>query len=139
MYEEYTDKQIVEMLKPKLEKLGWGDIDYLPETRKMIAAIYRSGYIRGQLGRSFIIGKERRKKIKWIPATRNNVYAGVKVRYVGFLHENYPECYPAKNIIGEVIGIIDPAGCIIQWPKGSTSLDDCWKAAWKELEVLVCE
>ena len=26
MYEQYTDKQIVEMLKPKLAKLGWGNV-----------------------------------------------------------------------------------------------------------------
>ena len=36
MYEQYTDKQIVEMLKPKLAKLGWGKDDdsiyHFPDT-----------------------------------------------------------------------------------------------------------
>lgn len=66
MYEQYTDKQIVEMLKPKLTKiLGDGMWDTALEHSEsgrnlieLIATIYRSAYIRGQLGRSFIIGEK---------------------------------------------------------------------------------
>lgn len=67
MYEQYTDKQIVEMLRPKLIKI-MGGMDGMLDTAlehseggrnliRIIATIYRSAYIRGQLGRSFIIGE----------------------------------------------------------------------------------
>ena len=64
MYEQYTDKQIVEMLVPKLNKAGiewnWGDVlvKYPERNKNMIkaiASIYRLSYDRGQLGLSFII------------------------------------------------------------------------------------
>ena len=64
MYEQYTDKQIVEMLVPKLKKAGiewnWGDVlvKYPERNKNMIkaiASIYRLAYARGQLGQSFII------------------------------------------------------------------------------------
>lgn len=64
MYEQYTDKQIVEMLVPKLNKAGiewnWGDVlvKYPERNKNMIkaiASIYRLAYARGQLGQSFII------------------------------------------------------------------------------------
>ena len=86
MYEQYTDKQIVEMLKPKLAKLGWGkDVDsiyHFPETCKMVATIYRSAYIRGQLGRSFIIGEKKAKE----PV--NTFKVGDKVKFLGFNTED---------------------------------------------------
>lgn len=61
MYEQYTDKQIVEMLMPKLAKPGWGNVasdELYPDTVEMIATIYRLAYTRGQLGWSFIIGEK---------------------------------------------------------------------------------
>ena len=72
MYEQYTDKQIVEMLRPKLTKIMDG-MDGMLDTAlehpdggrkliKLIATIYRSAYIRGQLGRSFIIGEKKEKE-----------------------------------------------------------------------------
>lgn len=71
MYEQYTDKQIVEMLRPKLTKIMDGmdgmldtALEYSEGGRnliKLIATIYRSAYIRGQLGRSFIIGEKKEK------------------------------------------------------------------------------
>ena len=72
MYEQYTDKQIVEMLVPKLTKavpeVSWDAIktnsDFHSVTNKMIATIYRSAYIRGQLGRSFIIGEKSQRTCK---------------------------------------------------------------------------
>lgn len=85
MYEEYTDEQIVEMLIPKMNKCSertkwdgliekpWGNADLF----KVVATIYRSGYIRGQLGRSFIIGE---KKKKWERQSKSNSKAGAKIR-----------------------------------------------------------
>lgn len=216
MYEQYTDKQIVEMLKPKLAKLGWGkDVDsiyYYPETCKMIATIYRSAYIRGQLGRSFIIGEKKAKepvntfkvgdKVKflgfniedeealtnrrffppvntigeivefgsnycivqwprgitcgdgvwgcrniylkkviehWVPATRDNVKAGSKVRMIDEgSHKSKPWRFPDVGIVGTVteVNIHSP---LVQWPKGSTSRTDEWYCNNTRLEVLLCE
>lgn len=159
MYEEYTDKQIVEMLKPKLEKLGWGNVvndDLYPDTCKMIASIYRSAYIRGQLGRNFIIGEKKPmqepvfwlkapdhflKKIeeRWIPATPVNIKKGDKVRMVDKdAHNSDPLCFPIAGTIGTVIGH-DFYDVYVQWPKGTTSSDDRWYSYYNRLEVLVCE
>lgn len=82
MYEQYTDEQILEMLIPEMNKCSeriswdglikqrWGNADLL----KTIATIYRSAYIRGQLGRSFIIGEPKQTE-HWVPATEGNVKA----------------------------------------------------------------
>lgn len=143
MYEQYTDKQIVEMLKPKLAKLGWGkDIDsiyHFPETCKMIATIYRSAYIRGQLGRSFIIGKPKQTE-HWVPATRDNVKVGSKVRFANEqLHERCPQYFPCKGTVGEVRTICKDGLCDVQWPKGTTSDMDWWVTKCEDLEALLCE
>lgn len=143
MYEEYTDKQIVEMLKPKLEKLGWGAVvnnDLYPDTIKMIATIYRSGYIRGQLGRSFIIGEKANTNKRWVSVDGDNIKEGDSVRYINEeIQKNNPNYYPAKDVVGKVIKVCVDLTCKIQWPKGSTSGDDRWYAAWSNLEVLAEE
>lgn len=128
MYEQYTDEQIVEMLKPKLTKLGWGkDVDsiyHFPETCKMIATIYRSAYIRGQLGRSFIIGEKKDKES--VPSFK----AGDKVKFLGLNIEDEKALinrrfYPPVNTIGKVVnpGLIY---CFIQWPDGTTTGNGTW-------------
>ena len=142
MYEQYTDEQIVEMLKPKLAKLGWGkDVDsiyHFPETCKMIATIYRSAYIRGQLGRSFIIGEPKQTE-HWVPATRDNVKVGSKVRMIdGETHRNSPWCFPDVGVVG-VVTELSYNNCKIQWPKGITTEDDRWWCNYERLEVLLCE
>lgn len=142
MYEQYTDKQIVEMLKPKLEKLGWGPtvshLERYPSTCKVIATIYRSAYIRGQLGRSFIIEQPKWTE-HWILATKDNVKVGSKVRMIdGEAHSVDPECNP---IIGTE-GTVEEIGsniCLVKWPKGTTSYDDKWYCTYEELEVLLYE
>lgn len=152
MYEQYTDKQIVEMLKPKLTKiLGDGMWDTALEHSEggrnlieLIATIYRSAYIRGQLGRSFIIGESKQTEPKcaerWVPVNGNNVKKGDSVRYIDKNgHKNNPEYFPAKDAVGKVIKVCSDLTCYIQWPKGSTSLDDSWCASWDNLEVLLCE
>ena len=209
MYEQYTDKQIVEMLKPKLAKLGWGkDVDsiyHFPETCKMIATIYRSAYIRGQLGRSFIIGEKMKrasdtvfqvgdgvklisrkgigkesnryyppigttgkvvelgsdfcfvqwpksirvwacpnhflKKVTehWVPATRDNVKIGSKVRMIDEeAHKNNPQWFPNVGTVGTIteVGV---SIHLIQWPKESTSRTDEWYCDDTRLEVWLCE
>ena len=151
MYEQYTDKQIVEMLVPKLEKLcpyyDWNN--YLNSEGyeawlHFVATLYKSGYIRGQLGRSFIIGEPKQTEPKcterWVPVNGNNVKKGDSVRYINELgHEKAPEYFPAKNVVGKVIKVCSNDNCYVQWPKGSTSQDDRWYASWGKLEVLVCE
>lgn len=152
MYEQYTDKQIVEMLKPKLTKiLGDGMWDTALEHSEggrnlieLIATIYRSAYVRGQLGRSFIIGEPKQSEPKcterWVPVNSNNVKKGDSVRYIGKNgHKNSREYYPAKDVVGKVIKVCSDLTCHIQWPKGSTSQNDRWYADWDNLEVLVCE
>lgn len=217
MYEQYTDEQIVEMLIPKMNKCSkrtkwdgliqkpWGNADLF----KVLATIYRSAYIRGQLGRSFIIGekKERdsdivfqvgdgvklinRKGIDkesnryyppigtvgkvvelgsdycfvqwpkgvtagdrvwacpnhclekvtehWVPATRDNVKVGDKVKMIdGEANIGYPCWFPVVGVVGVVteLGYND---CEVQWLKGTIIEAGGWWCNYKRLEVLVCE
>ena len=221
MYEQYTDKQIVEMLKPKLTKIMDGmdgilntALEYSESGRnliKLIATIYRSAYIRGQLGRSFIIGEKKDKesvssfksgdKVKflglsedealvgsqfyppvntvgevvevlssefcfvqwpkgavysngalscsnrflekviehWVPATKDNVKVGSKVRMIDEdCHNNYPRWFPIVETVG-IVKKLNSSNCNVQWPYGTTSRDDKWDCKYKRLEVLVCE
>ena len=135
MYEQYTDKQIVEMLKPKLVKLGWWDVDsiyHYPETCKMIATIYRSAYIRGQLGRSFIIGEKKTKGLL------NTFKVGDKVKFLGLDIEDKEALsnsrfYPPVNTIGEVVES-DLVYCFVCWPKGIIVGDGIWRCRNNYLE-----
>ena len=152
MYEQYTDKQIVEMLAPKLEKavpsVDWNMVIANAGCNwriiQAIGLVYRSAYIRGELGRSFIIGEPKQTEPKcterWVPVNSNNVKKGDSVRYIGKNgHKNSPEYYPAKDVVGKVIKVCSDLTCHIQWPKGSTSRNDRWYASWCNLEVLLCE
>ena len=66
MYEQYTDKQIVEMLVPKLKKavpeLNWDEYLKHPDSytiwNRLISVIYKSGYIRGQLVGVLLLGRK---------------------------------------------------------------------------------
>lgn len=216
MYEQYTDKQIVEMLGNKLEKLGYSTFannsKYYPNVCRLIATIYKSGYIRGQLGRSFIIGEKKAKepvntfkagdKVKflglniddeealhnrrfyppvntvgkvvesgliycvvrwpenitsgdgiwscrniylekvtehWVPATKDNVKAGSKVRMIDEgSHKSKPWRFPNVGTVGTVVEVNIHAP-LVQWPKGSTSRTDKWYCNNTRLEVLLCE
>lgn len=135
MYEQYTDKQIAEMLVPKLAKFGWSNFIFYPNICKMITTIYRSAYIRGQLGRSFIIGESKQTE-HWVPATRDNVKAGSKVRYLNAeKHEQNPEFYPLQGTIGKVVSVVDDNIYLVQWPDYITA---CFASRF-DLEVLLCE
>lgn len=146
MYEQYTDKQIVEMLIPKLNKAtghDWNDLFEYPKVcADMIEAIslaYRSGYVRGQLGRSFIIGEPKQAE-HWVLATKDNVKVGSKVRFVNEqLHKKRPQYFPCKGTVGEVKIVCKDGLCDVQWPKNSTSDMDWWVTKWEDLEVLLCE
>ena len=147
MYEQYTDKQIVEMLVPKLNKAtghNWNDLFEYPKVCadmiKAISLAYRSGYIRGQLGRSFIIG-EPKQTGHWVPATGDNVKVGSKVRMIDEeAHASSPDCYPSVGTVGVVI---DNNICrilpLIQWPRDSVGNDDVTHCLSRYLEVLLCE
>ena len=147
MYEQYTDEQIVEMLLPKMNKCSnhtkwdgliekpWGNADLF----KVIATIYRSAYIRGQLGRSFIIGEKVESKEKWVPANEENVKKGDKVRMIDKkAHKQLSYCFPKAGTIG-TIEKVDRDNVFIQWPRHSTSNNGRWWANYEKLEVLVCE
>ena len=146
MYEQYTDKQIVEMLVPKLKKsvpeLDWDEYLKRPDDfsiwSRLISVIYKSGYTRGQLGRSFIIGEPKRTG-HWVPATRDNVKVGSKVRMIDDICYKYnPMWYPPAGTMGTIINAHD-IDALIQWPSGITSEDDRWICTLHHLEVLVCE
>lgn len=147
MYEQYTDKQIVEMLRPKLTKIMDG-MDGMLDTAlehseggrnliKLIATIYRSAYIRGQLGRSFIIGEKKAKE------SINTFKVGDKVKFIGFSIEDEEALndrlfYPPVNTVGKVIELGSDY-CFVQWPKGITTGNDRWWCNYERLEVLLCE
>ena len=140
MYEQYTDKQIVEMLKPKLAKLGW-EPEFDPRTEKLISTLYKSGYIRGQLGRSFIIGEKNKQNGHWVTANKDNIKVGSKVRMIDEkAHASSPDYYPPVSTVGVVI---DNSICrilpLVQWPINSVGGDDVTHCLSRYLEVLVCE
>lgn len=60
---------------------------------------------------------------------------GDKVRYVNTEHADFPDFFPLYGTIGE---IIEDCGdnYWVQWPKGSTSNDDCWCCEESDLEAV---
>lgn len=139
MYEQYTDKQIVEMLKPKLNKAtghDWNDLFEYPKVCadmiKAISLAYRSGYVRGQLGRSFIIGEKKTKE----PATTFEV--GDKVKFLGLNIDDgmtNKRFYPPVNTVGKVVELGSDY-CFVQWPNGSTSGNEVWACPNRYLEKI---
>lgn len=147
MYEQYTDKQIVEMLIPKLKKsvpeLNWNGYLKRPYAftiwARLISVIYKSGYVRGQLGRSFIIGEKKKQNERWVPATKDNVKVGSKVRMIdGEAHRDNPWYFPDVGVMGAVTKLSDN-NCEVQWPKGITIEPDRWWCNYERLEVTLCE
>lgn len=143
MYEQYTDKQIVEMLKPKLNKctaqIDWDVVTSEPDSLfgqmfwgdilKAISIAYRSGYIRGQLGRSFIIG-EKKVEEKKAKEPVNPFKAGDKVKFLGLNIEdeealNNRRFFPPVNTVGEVVELGSDY-CFVQWPEGTTADNGVW-------------
>ena len=114
--QHYTNLEIFRSLLPKLKaavpNANWDSIDnnytHYQNLINTIATVYRSGYGRGQKGRSFLIG-EKKKEIK--------AEEGAKVCWIGDDHDTY---YP--NVIG-TIGTISCVDCNddlwVNWPVGS--------------------
>ena len=129
MYEQYTDEQIVEMLIPKMNKCSertkwngliekpWGNADLF----KVLATIYRSAYIRGQLGRSFIIGE----KMKKASDTVFQVGDGVKLISRKGIDNESNRYFPPIGTTGEVVELGSDY-CFVQWPKDTTYSDGVW-------------
>lgn len=153
MYEQYTNKQIVEMLKPKLNKctaqIDWDVVTSEPDSLwgqmfwgdilKAISIAYRSGYIRGQLGRSFIISEKNKQNGRWVPANKDNIKVGSKVKMInGKGHRSKPWSFPDVGTVGTVMEVGSHIH-LVQWPKGSTSKIDEWYCDDALLEVFVCE
>ena len=130
--QHYTNFEIFHSLVPKMKAAlpivrNWDELDKkenYDDYRYIIDAIaiaYRSGYGRGQKGRSFLIG-EKKKEIK--------AEKGAKVCWFSNDHDTY---YP--NTIGTVgtIKCVDCDGDLwVDWPFGSceankgTNKDTCW-------------
>ena len=117
--QHYTNLEIFHSLVPKMKAAfpninNWDELDKKENYDdywciiNAIAVAYRSGYGRGQKGRSFLIG-EKKKEIK--------AEEGAKVCWIGNDHDTY---YP--NVIG-TIGTISCIDCSddlwVNWPVGS--------------------
>ena len=129
--QHYTNLEIFRSLLPKLKaavpNVNWDSIDnnytHYQNLIDTIATVYRSGYGRGQKGRSFLIG-EKKKEIK--------TEDGAKVCWIGNDHDTY---YP--NVIG-TIGTISCVDCNddlwVNWPVGSCEVHkqgkEYAKTAW---------
>lgn len=140
----YSYEEIFRMLLPKLKK-HYPDIEHrivndCVDWAFLLSLCYKSGYMRGQLGRSFIIDEPKQTE-HWVPATRDNVKVGSKVRMIDEkAHASSPDCYPSVGTVGVVI---DNNICrilpLIQWPRDSVGNDDVTHCISRYLEVLVCE
>ena len=124
MNEHYTNLEIFHSLVPKLDAVSPVDFVALEKDYKAyspiidaIATAYRSGYGRGQKGRSFLIGE---KKVE-VKAER-----GGKVCWFSNDHDTY---YP--NTIG-TIGTISSVDCNndlwVNWPVGSCEVHKLGRA-----------
>lgn len=126
MCEQYTDKQIVEMLIPELwqavPELNWREYLKRPDDfsiwNRLISVIYKSGYIRGQLGRSFIIEEKKSEETKAKESVNTfQIEDKVKLITKNGIDENN-RFFPPIGTIGKVVKL-SPGYCFIQWPKGS--------------------
>ena len=132
--QHYTNLEIFHSLIPKLDAISPIDFVALEKDYKAyspiidaIATAYRSGYGRGQKGRSFLIG-EKKAEVKG--------RKGDKVCWFSNDHDTY---YP--NTIG-TIGTIKRVDCDgdlwVDWPFGScevnkdTNKDICWCCSKKQ-------
>ena len=129
--QHYTNLEIFHSLVPKLDAISPIDFVALEKDYKAyspiidaIATAYRSGYGRGQKGRSFLIG-EKKREVK-----------GRKGDKVCWFSDDRDSFYP--NAIG-TIGTIKRVDCDgdlwVDWPFGScevnkgTNKDTCWCCA----------
>ena len=115
--QHYTNLEILHSLVPKLDAVSPIDFVALEKDYKAyspiidaIATAYRSGYGRGQKGRSFLIG-EKKKEIK--------AEKGAKVCWFSDDHNEY---YPDKKGTVGTIDCVDCDGDLwVYWPLESQS------------------
>lgn len=75
----------------------------------------------------------------WVPATKDNVKVGNKVRMIdGEIHNEKPQWFPAVGTVG-IVRTLYYINCEVQWPKGTTSWKDKWWCSYDLLEVLLSE
>lgn len=131
--QHYTNFEIFHSLIPKLDAISPIDFVALEKDYKAyspiidaIATAYRSGYGRGQKGRSFLIGEKKEVKGK----------KGDKVCWFSDDHDTY---YP--SVVGTIgtINRVDGDGDLwVDWPFGSceankgTNKDTCWCCSKKQ-------
>lgn len=131
----YSNEEIFKMLLPKLKK-HYPDIEHqivkdCVDWSFLLSLCYKSGYIRGQLGRSFIIGEKNQNPL-------NTFIVGDKVKFLGLSIKddealNNRRFYPPANTIGEVVES-DLTYCLVRWPNGITSGDGVWSCRNNYLE-----
>lgn len=61
---------------------------------------------------------------------------GDKVRYIGKDHKEIPEFYPKIGTVGTVVKEGGATDWYIQWPKRSTSGEDCWYCDENDIELV---
>lgn len=61
---------------------------------------------------------------------------GDKVKYIGLEHDINSQWFPIVGTIGTVVKDVDEVNCYIQWPKGSTSKEDCWYCSNNDIELV---
>ena len=127
--QHYTNLEIFRSLLPKLKaavpNANWDSIDnnytHYQNLINTIAIAYRSGYGRGQKGRSFLIG-EKKVEVKG--------KKGDKVCWFSNDHDTY---YPnAIGTIGAIDCVDDDGDLWVNWPFGSCAVNEngvkrtCW-------------
>ena len=115
---KYTDEQIWEMLMSKMEKMGInckGEFSILTasgykelteirtmsieDVVRLVATVYRSGYVRGRKGRSFIIGEK--KEGHWEHCYEGEkLPEGTKVKLNENIDQEHSLWHLTKNSIG---------------------------------------
>ena len=66
----------------------------------------------------------------------SNFNVGVTVRDIGRDHDDMPEFYPEIGTIGTLVKEGGDTDWDIQWPKGSTSGEDCWYCNENDIELV---
>ena len=132
--QHYTNLEIFHSLVPKLDAISPIDFVALEKDYKAyspiidaIAIAYRSGYGRGQKGRSFLIG-EKKAEVK-----------GGKGDKVCWFSDDRDSFYPSVvGTIGTINRVDEDGDLWVDWPFGSceankgTNKDTCWCCSKKQ-------
>ena len=124
--QHYTNLEILHSLVPKLDAISPIDFVALEKNYEAyspiidaIATAYRSGYGRGQKGRSFLIG-EKKKEVK-----------GRKGDKVCWFSKDRDIYYPnAIGTIGTIDRVDDDGDLWVDWPFGSCEANENGSRVW---------